>query len=120
MRSILGIESIIKENQEEYYKVISDCDKAGNSNKFIEFMLKVINETIDDVLIKQKTTQETTQEKILNIIRENALVTQEEMAKILNITRDGVSYNIKALKDKGIIERKGSTKKGVWVIKNNK
>ncbi len=116
MRSILGIETIIKENQEEYYKVISDCDKSGNSNKFIEFMLKVINETIDDVLIKQKTTQE----KILNIIRENALVTQEEMAKILNITRDGVSYNIKALKDKGIIERKGSTKKGVWVIKNNK
>lgn len=116
MRSILGIESIIKENQEEYYKVISDCDKAGNSNKFIEFILKVINETIDEVLIKQKTTQE----KILNIIRENALVTQEEMAKILNITRDGVSYNIKALKDKGILERKGSTKKGVWVIKNNK
>ena len=120
MRSILVIESIIKENQEEYYKVIFDCDKAGNSNKFIEFMLKVINETIDDVLIKQKTTQETTQEKILNIIRENSLVTQEEMAKILNITRDGVSYNIKALKDKGILERKGSTKKGVWVIKNNK
>ena len=116
----MPIESIIKENQEEYYKVISDCDKAENSNKFIEFMLKVINETIDEVLIKQKTTQETTQEKILNIIRENALVTQEEMAKILNITRDGVSYNIKALKDKGIIERKGSTKKGAWVIKNNK
>lgn len=116
----MPIESIIKENQEEYYKVISDCDKAGNFNKFIEFMLKVINETIDEVLIKQKTTQETTQEKILNIIRENALVTQEEMAKILNITRDGVSYNIKALKDKGVIERKGSTKKGAWVIKNNK
>lgn len=40
------------------------------------------------------------------------------MAKILDLTRDGISYNIKVLKDKGIITRDGSTKNGIWKILN--
>ena len=35
----LPIESMIKKNQDEYYKVIDTCNKAGNSTEFIEFML---------------------------------------------------------------------------------
>ena len=38
------------------------------------------------------------------------------MAKSLDLTRDGISYNIKVLKEKGIIERVGSTKNGIWKI----
>ena len=38
------------------------------------------------------------------------------MAKILDLTRDGISYNIKILKEKGIIERVGSTKNGIWKV----
>ena len=38
------------------------------------------------------------------------------MAKILDLTRDGISYNIKILKEKGMIERIGSTKNGIWKI----
>ena len=40
------------------------------------------------------------------------------MAKILNLTRDGISYNIKILKEKGVIERIGSTKNGIWKMYN--
>ena len=46
----IPIESIIKENQEEYYKAIADCNQKGDSNEFIEFMLKVINKSIDEVI----------------------------------------------------------------------
>ena len=38
------------------------------------------------------------------------------MSTILNITRDGISYNIKVLKDEGKIRRVGATKKGYWEI----
>ena len=48
----------------------------------------------------QETTQKTTQEKIINLIKKNPSITQVEMAKLLDITRDGVSYNIKTLKEK--------------------
>ena len=36
--------SIIRKHQEEYYTAIQNCTNEGNSNEFIEFMLKVINE----------------------------------------------------------------------------
>lgn len=114
----LPIESIIKENQEEYYKAIANSNIAGSSNEFIEFMLEIINEAVDKMKITQETTQETTQEKIINLIRENPKITQIEMAQKLNLTRDGVSYNIKNLKENGIIERIGSTKNGEWKIKS--
>ena len=113
----IPIESIIRKHQEEYYTAIQNCNNAGNSNEFIEFMLKVINEAIDGMILnQQETTQKTTQEKIINLIMKNPGITQVEMAKALDLTRDGISYNIKTLKEKGIIERVGSTKNGIWKV----
>ena len=118
----IPIESIIRKHQEEYYTAIQNCNNVGNSNEFIEFMLKVINEAVDGMIVTsnqettQETTQESTQEKIINLIKKNPGITQVEMAKILDLTRDGISYNIKILKEKGIIERVGSTKSGIWKI----
>ena len=85
-------------------------------------MLKVINEAVDGMIVTsnqettQETAQETTQEKIINLIKKNPAITQVEMAKILDLTRDGISYNIKILKEKGMIERVGSTKNGIWNV----
>lgn len=117
----IPIESLIKKYQEDYYKAINNCNAAGNSNEFIEFMLKMINETMSDLLesATQETTRETTQEKIINLIKENPYITQTEMASKIGITRDGISYNIKMLKDNGIIERVGATKNGSWRILTN-
>ena len=70
---------------------------------------------IDETI--KNTTQETTQEKIINLIRKNPNITQTQMAKILGLTRDGISYNIKQLKDNGIIERISSVRNGYWIIK---
>lgn len=109
----IPIESIIRKNQDKYYIAIQKCNNAGNSNLFIEFMLEVILDAVKEMV---ETTQETTQEKILNLIRKNNNITQTEMAKVLGITRDGISYNIRILRKKGILERVGSTKNGEWKI----
>ena len=109
----IPIESIIRKNQDKYYIAIQKCNNAGNSNLFIEFMLEVILDAVKEMV---KTIQETTQEKILNLIRNNTSITQKEMANILGMTRDGISYNIRILREKGILERIGSTKNGEWKI----
>lgn len=115
----LPIESMIKKNQEEYYKVIDNCNKAGNSTEFIEFMLKMIDATIDETAknTTQEITQETTQEKIIKLIKDNPSITQTQMANALGLTRDGITYNIKQMKNNGVIERLGATKNGLWIIK---
>lgn len=46
----IPIESIIKDNQEEYYKAISLSTSQGKSNAFIVFMLDVINKAIKDII----------------------------------------------------------------------
>ncbi len=117
----IPIESIIRKNQDKYYIAIRECNSAGNSNIFIEFMLEVILDAVKEMVkttqeTTRETTQETTQEKILNLIRKDNTITQTEMAKVLGITRDGISYNIRILRKKGILERIGSTKNGIWKI----
>lgn len=52
----LPIESSIKKYQDEYYEVIDFCNKQGNSNKFIEFMLRMINETLEEVINTSNNT----------------------------------------------------------------
>lgn len=49
-------------HQEEYYTAIQNCNNAGNSNEFIEFMLKIIDEAVDGMILTS------TQEKIINLI----------------------------------------------------
>lgn len=46
----IPIESVIKDNQEEYYKVIKISTSQGKSNVFIEFMLDVILKAINDIV----------------------------------------------------------------------
>ncbi len=115
----LPIESMIKKNQDDYYKVIDYCNKAGNSTEFIEFMLKIIDKAVDDMIESQKTTQENltdTQMKILELMKENQYITRNELAEKIGITPDGIKYNLDILRKKEIIKREGSTKKGCWKI----
>ena len=123
----LPIESMIKKNQDEYYKVIDYCNKVGNSTEFIEFILKIIDEGVDDMIESQKTTQETTlnttqenltdtQIKILELMKENQYITRNELAEKIGITPDGIKYHLDLLRKKEIIKREGSNKKGSWKI----
>ncbi len=56
------------------------------------------------------------QKKILALIQKNESITQNEMAKILEVNREKIKYNIAILKDMKIIEREGSYKTGKWKI----
>lgn len=48
------IESQIKKYQDDYYKTINNCNNAGNSNEFIEFMLNMIDKELDNLLDSAK------------------------------------------------------------------
>ena len=46
----LPFESLIAKNQDAYYAALSNSDKEGKSTKFIEYMLKMINLSLDEIL----------------------------------------------------------------------
>lgn len=63
----------------------------------------------------QKQLNET-QNKIIVLIKQNPNITQKEMAKMLDMSREKVKYHIAVLKENNMIIREGSTKKGIWKI----
>jgi Fic family protein len=50
----LPIEQEIKKNQQEYYDVLSQCDKEGLSTKFVEFMLEKIRLSLEKLVDTQR------------------------------------------------------------------
>ena len=46
----LPFEILISQKQKDYYKALAISDKAGNSTFFIEYMLRVINESLKSIL----------------------------------------------------------------------
>ena len=46
----LPFESLISKNQNEYYHALSISDKEGKSTKFIEFMLRILYQSLDELL----------------------------------------------------------------------
>ena len=46
----IPIESQIQKYQLEYYNKIAECHKNGNSDRFVEFMLKLIDEVLSETL----------------------------------------------------------------------
>ena len=110
----LPIESMIKKNQEEYYKVIQNCNNAGNSTKF---MLKIINDTIDE-LMNSKEMQDKSQLllseneiKIIECIKRNVLIGAKEIIEETSISDRTARRILKKLVDNKTIEAVGTSEK---------
>jgi Fic family protein len=46
----LPFETLISKNQKKYYQALSTSDKKGESTFFIEFMLKILSDSLDELL----------------------------------------------------------------------
>ena len=78
-------------------------------------MLSLILNTIEEIIETEKRVT-VNQQKILNLIKENPFITQEELSKIIGITRKSVISNMKKLQDVGLIKRIGADKNGYWQL----
>jgi ATP-dependent DNA helicase RecG len=58
-----------------------------------------------------------TQKRIINLLENNPKMTQNDLAKELNLGRTSITSNIKKLKENEIIERVGTDRNGYWKIK---
>jgi len=56
------------------------------------------------------------QNKIIAIIKNNCLVTQREIALELGVNIRTVERSVKELKEKGVLIKEGSKKKGKWLV----
>jgi Predicted transcriptional regulator containing an HTH domain and an uncharacterized domain shared with the mammalian protein Schlafen len=125
------------------YRVQKELVENGNGEALFDFSLVTTFKVIENVSQRyfevgfgadsKENTQETpkkhpentrkikddypeTTQKLLEVVKHNPQITQNQLAEALGITMDGVKYHIKNLSKKGIIKREGSDRAGEWVI----
>ena len=55
---------------------------------------------------------------IISLMKEKPTISQTTMATSLNVNTNTLKYHVLKLKEKGIIERTGSSQKGRWIVKS--
>ena len=127
----LPVENMVHANLQQYYDAITRSNEAGNSGKFIDFMLGEILNTLEvhkgnqiietDNKVPDKTfkafpeIQDSTW-NIYMLLKSNGNVTTDNMATIIGISDRMVRKHMAILKEKGLITRIGSNRKGYWKV----
>ena len=108
---------------------------SGNDPEFIEGDIFKIIVPLDEGNREEQTTQsvtqttqsvtQTTQSKendpeknIMELIEQNPFLSQKQKAENLSLNKNTLVYYIKKMKEKGVIERVGTNRKGKWIVKS--
>jgi ATP-dependent DNA helicase RecG len=54
--------------------------------------------------------------KIVELLKEDKYITNQELADTLGLSTKGIEWQMKKLKESGVIQRVGSAKGGYWEV----
>ena len=116
-------------------KICSECEKDGvpqpvytinPGDIMIEFsapedwiIRSVTSRVTEKVTEKVTDNLDEKSLQILSLLSEDPAYTSSVISEKLGISRKTVSQRLKKMKERGIVERVGSDRKGYWNIKNN-
>ena len=115
----LPIESLIKARQAEYYRILGESDNKGNSTGFIEFMLQIINESLEELLTNQNVNLKS-QDRISIFkekIRNSSFNRQDYMRQFKDISSSTASRDLKLAVDDNILEKSGDKRTTLYKFK---
>ncbi len=121
----LPVETLVFENQEKYYKALQSANNAGESTAFIEFMLGMIRDALNEISMTQNKTNVvknvvinvvTNEEKILSLLRQDGKLSADMLAKSIGITQRQAQRILSKLKEDGKLIRHGANKNGYWEV----
>lgn len=107
----LPFETLISKNQNDYYNALSLSDKEGKSTKFIEYMLKIIERSLEE-LLENSTKKLTDKDRIL-IFLENCtsdFTRKDYMNYFKDISSATASRDLKNAVESGLISKLGDKK----------
>ncbi len=112
----LPVESLLKENQKEYYNVLSQSDKLGHSTLFIEFMLNIIFQSLGNLLKTQNRTLTTKDriERFKDKIERQEFRRKDYLQSFKDISQATASRDLKWGVEQGILEKNGDKRLTVY------
>lgn len=117
----LPIETLIHEQQEEYYGAINAANTGGESTVFVKFMLEIIKMALEEltqnVTEENKSDNSSIQDRILELLKSDNKISAKNAAVKLDMSERQIQRLLKTMKDEGKIERVGSNRNGSWIVK---
>lgn len=105
----LPIETLIKERQEQYYESLEKSDNSGESTLFIEFMLEIILDSLEE-LLKIKNVSLTNIDRIAlfkSLVKLDSFTRKEYLLNFREISTATASRDLKFALVNGLIEKSG-------------
>lgn len=114
----ITVEELIKEDQKNYYKVLEDCDKAGDSTQFIEFSLNLILVALEAYRKSTSVSHVRDPESRLHYARKELqgkwFSRKEYMDVFKNISTSTASRDLKIGLDYALLEKKGEQNQALY------
>ena len=116
----LPFEYLISKTQEEYYKALVKSDRTANPTPFIEYLLSVIDNSLDE-LLKFSHKKLTATKRLEYIINHgiNEFSRKDYMAVFKNISSATASRDLKKGVETGILKVLGDRNKTKYTLHNN-
>ena len=117
----LPVETIVKEHQQDYYNVIAQCDAAGNSTAFVEFMLKCLLDAMENYEESAEEEPEELHDKLHDKLHDMFPELSEKAFGVLEVLK---AHPALKAEDIGMqvslserqVKRVGSNKTGYWKV----
>ncbi len=105
----LPIETLVKTKQLEYYNALGKSDNQGCSTSFIEFMLEIIKDALEDLLKIQNITLSSNDRVMYfkDIAGIDYFSRQDYLRAFKNISSATASRDLKVAFDNGILDKQG-------------
>lgn len=128
----LPVETLIHYQQERYYAILGQCDKASDCTPFVMFMLEnlalALKESLEipPDLSEQMSEQMSEQPRILLKEAESEIVrllsakpslTAKALADVMGVSARTIERHLQSLQIKGVLTRIGEKKGGSWRVK---
>ncbi len=93
-------------------KADTGIEKADTGTENMEIGTDVLEEELFSGLSD-------TEGKLVRLILKSPEITQDKMAEIMGMSKNGIRYAMNKLKNRGILVRVGAAKKGKWFIQQS-
>jgi Fic family protein len=114
----LPFETLISNDQEKYYKALSESDKSGKSTKFIEYMLNVIDTSLGELLnFSNRTLNEEDRLEYFVSLNKTEFSRKDYMTIFKDISSATASRDLKKGVELALFEKFGERNKTIYRLK---
>lgn len=124
----LPVETLIHHQQERYYAILGQCDKASDCTAFVMFMLEnvalalkeslqVPSDLSEQMSEQTRVLLKTSESEIVRRLSAEPSLTAKALADVMGVSSRTIERHLQSLQAKGVLMRTGEKKGGSWRVK---